>query len=124
MRKHPEQSQSTVFGCDSPAATAELHACDAPLSDMMAQLWETTDAEQLHDLLCRVSQEAETLTLMTASPTSRAWHHECGRRPVLSKDLGIAVSDASTLPTCVKNECGVATCRILRDEFVNVRNEN
>ena len=81
MRKHPEQSQSTVFGCDSPAATAEVHACAAPLSDIMAQLWETTDAEQLHDLLCSVSQEAETLTLMTASPTSRVQTHTPQRRP-------------------------------------------
>jgi len=33
----------------------------------------------------------------------RAWHQECGRRPVLSKDLRIPVSDASTLPTCVRD---------------------
>jgi len=180
---------------DSPAATAEVHACAAPLSDIMAQLWETTDPEQLHDLLRSVSQQAETITdpddsepdepcadthssaasspmgeehvmeliehiITSCTPVAeahallgilakagtvpwksmppylkvlRAWHHECGRRPVLCKDLGIVVSDASTLPTCVrgnaewlccKNECGLATCRILRDEFVNVRNEN
>jgi len=195
MRKHPEQSQSTVFGCDSPAVTAEVHACAAPLLDIMAQLWQTTDPEQLHDLLCSVSQQAETIPdpddsepdepcadtdssaasspmgeehvmeliehiITSCTPVAEAhallgilakagtvpwksmppylkvlcaWHHECGRRPVLCKDLGIVVSDASTLPTCVrgnaewlccKNECGLATCRILRDEFVNVRNEN
>jgi len=149
---------------DSPAATADVHACAAPLSDIMAQLWETTDPEQLRDLLRSDLQQADTMPdsddsepdepyadtdssaasspmgeehvmeliehiITSCTPASeahallgilakagtvpwksmppylkvlRAWHQECGRRPVLSKDLGIPVSDANTLPTCVQ----------------------
>ena len=37
---------------ESPAAAAGVHACAAPLSDIMAQLWETTNPLHLSDLLC------------------------------------------------------------------------
>ena len=144
---------------DSPAGAGGVHACAAPLSDIMAQLWETTDPVHLSDLLCSVSQEAFTIpdpddsepdepctdtdssaassqmgeehvmeliehiitsctpvaeahallailakagtvpwkTLAPYLKVLREWHHECGRRPVLSKDLRIPVNDASSL---------------------------
>ena len=37
---------------ESPAGSGGVHACAAPLSDIMAQLWETTDPLHLSDLLC------------------------------------------------------------------------
>jgi len=145
--------------CSGTARTACAGRCAAPLSDIMAQLWETTDPLHLSDLLSFVPPEvgtspdpddsepdepcadtdssaasskmgeehvmeliehiitsctpvaeahallailakAGTVPWKTLAPylkVLREWHHECGRRPVLSKDLHIPVSDASTL---------------------------
>ena len=145
---------------DSPPSSAQVPACAAHLSDMMARLSETTDPEQLGDLLrsdwqaadttpdsddsepdephadtdssaasspmgeehvmeliehiitsCTPASEANALLGILAkagtvpwksmgpyTKTLRAWHKECGRRPVLSKDLGIPVSDTIVYP--------------------------
>ena len=151
----------------SPASAGAVQACSAPLSDIMAQLWETTDPLDLADMLsfcppdtctspapddsepdepcpdtdssaasskmgeehvmeliehiittCTPVAEAHALlailtkagtvpwkTLAPYLKVLREWHHECGRRPVLSKDLRIPVCAAVTLAQCVLLAC-------------------
>ena len=58
-----------------------------------------TPVAEAHSLLA-ILAKAGTVPWKTLAPylkVLREWHHECGRRPVLSKDLRILVSDGSSL---------------------------
>ena len=77
-----------------------------------------TQVAEAHALLA-ILEKAGTVPWKTLAPymkVLREWHHECGRRPVLSNDLRIPVCDAVMY--------GRYQFANRRDEIADVRNEN